>query len=78
MNHTLFTVEEENLICAFNTISRATLIRDIRETMPFIEPSDAEMLEVCESVIRKLGVMTDAEFSGITFTPAYDDDESEV
>jgi hypothetical protein len=78
MNYTLFTVEEENLICAFDTSGRARLIGGIRSALPDFSADDPEMLEIAESALLKLDAMTDAEFSEMVFSPAYEDDESEV
>jgi hypothetical protein len=75
---TIFTVEEENLICAFDTSGRTTLKKSIIAAMPDFE--EPEMYEIAERVIRKLIVMTDAEYSALTFNPAYhgEDDETET
>jgi len=79
MNLPLFTVEEENLICIFNTSSRDALTCGISDAIPhFDEP---EMQEIAKSALRKLEVLTDTEFSTLIFHPAYfgdDDDDSEV
>lgn len=75
MNTSTFTVEEENLVCIFDTSSRDTLIGGIREAMPdFDEP---ELREIAENVLHKLETMSDLEFSAIYFTPAYFDDEED-
>lgn len=76
MNNILFTVEEENLICAFNTSNRNILIAEIRNALPHFG-NEPDMAEIADNVIDKLEVMTDTEFSKNTFTPTYDD-ESEV
>ena len=78
MNHTIFTVEEENLICAFDTTSRNALITGIRGALPDFDGDEPEMREIADSALRKLDAMTDAEFSAFIFSPAYYDDESEV
>jgi len=78
MSHTLFTVEEENLICAFDTGSRFRLMADINGALPVLGEQGNEMREIAEATLIKLDGMTDAEFGEMIFTPAYDDDESEV
>jgi hypothetical protein len=77
MDLTIFTVEEENLICIFDTSSRVALLNDIREALPeFDEP---EICEIAENVIKILDDMTDAEFYELIFSPAYhNDDDTEV
>lgn len=75
MNLELFTVEEENLICVFDISSRTALISEIRTAIPdFDEP---EMGELAEIVIGKLEIMTDEEFSALTFYPEYNNDSDE-
>jgi len=76
MNHTIFTVEEENLICAFDVNDRDAVIAAIRGVMPDFE--EDEMREIAESALRKLDAMTGAEFSALILSPVYNDDESEV
>jgi hypothetical protein len=78
MNQTIFTVEEENFICIFDVSSRTALINEIRAAMPdFDEP---ELTEIAENTLEILDGMTDAEFSELSFNPAYynDEDETEV
>ncbi len=71
----LFTVEEENLICIFDTGSRAALIADIRGVLPdFDEP---ELREIAETALRKLEAMSDDDFSGLVFEPEYFSDDTE-
>jgi len=76
MNQLLFTVEEENLLCVFDTSSRDRLIAGLRDAIDhFDEP---ELREIAESALQKLNALTGAEFSELIFSPVYLDDESEV
>ncbi len=73
MYQEIFTVEEENLICAFNVSGRAALVGELRAAMPrFDEP---EMAEIAANALKKLDALTDGEFSALTFSPAYFHDE---
>jgi len=76
MNQLLFTVEEENLICAFDASSRSALMIDINGALP--ELDDPELREIAERVLCKLDAMPDAGFSELILSPAYNDDETEV
>ena len=77
MNLFPFTVEEENLICIYDITDRSTLISNIKEAVPYFE--EPELCEIAESALRKLEVMTDTEFSALTFQPAYHgDDEDDI
>ena len=70
-----FTVEEENLICIFDTSSRTALINGINAVLPdFDEP---ELREIAENILRQLNAMTDEEFSALIFNPAYFNDDDE-
>jgi len=72
----LFTVEEINFMCIYNTESRITLIQDIIEAIG--DFYDSEMFEIAQSVLDKLSKMGDADFSTLEFYPEYGDDGQEV
>ena len=77
MDLTVFTVEQENLAAIFDVSSRAACIAGIRGAIPdFDEP---ELREIAGNTLAILENLTDAEFSEISFNPAYfnDDDETE-
>jgi len=78
MDNSIFTVEEENLICVFDTGSRAALLNSLNAAIPdFDEP---ELREIAGNIITKLNNMTDADYSALTFHPAYHggEDDREV
>lgn len=60
----LFTVEETNLMCVFETSNRMKLMEEIRRVMPHIKDSDME--ELAGHVLKKLDGMTDKEFVEIS------------
>jgi len=72
----LFTVEEVNLMCIFDIRSKDSLITELSAAIP--EFDDAELTEIAESVLAKVGKMTDAEFAALELYPEYNDYESEV
>jgi len=74
----LFTVEEVNLMCIFDTSNRTTLTNGLIEALPdFDEP---ELIDITVSTLAKLSEMSDAEFSALKLYPEYGDydEESEV
>jgi len=73
MDLMLFTVEEENLVCAFDTSSRTALINNIADAMPDFE--EPEMCQIAESTLKILNTLTDEEFEELTFHPAYHGDD---
>ena len=66
--HTMFTVEESNLICIFAGESRNEAIEDIERALPYLE--DTDMAELSGRVIGKLRDMTDEEFGQLELTEA--------
>ena len=70
-----FTVEESNLICMYNTGTRAGTLTRLRIFLPIIENPD--MQTIADSVVAKLDNMADAEFATIAFEPVHPDVEDE-
>ena len=71
-----FTVEETNLICIFDTSSRAKLISEVK-SVPLADLDD-EMQQLLFWVVRKLEKMNDDEFSRCDYAPAeFMDERSE-
>jgi hypothetical protein len=75
MNLTSFTVEQENLICIYDTSTRTACIEDMTSSMQYFD--DAEMRELAESTLAVLQGMTDGEFSALSLSPAYHNDEED-
>ena len=73
MDLMLFTVEEENLICIYDTSNCAALIQNINDALPHFE--EPELYDIAISTLHKLKKLTDAEFSELIFHPAYHGDE---
>ena len=63
MNTFIFSAEEINLMCIFDTSSKDKLLRELRESLCDIY--DLEMYDIYMSVINKLEKITDAEFADI-------------
>lgn len=63
----MFTVEEINLMCCFDTPSRKRLIAEMKE-LPIGELDD-EMTELLFHTVRKLESITDEEFSELYIAP---------
>lgn len=63
----IFTVEETNLMCCFDTSSRSKLISEMK-SLP-INDLDNEMAELLYKTVQKLESMTDAEFDEYYIVP---------
>jgi len=57
-----FTREETNLMCINHTGTRAELITELSEMKKHLEQDETELLELVQSVVDKLSVMSDGEF----------------
>jgi len=75
---TYFTVEEENLICIYDTTSKQAIMDGVCAAMP--DYDDNDMREIAGNVLHKLEAMSDEDFSEYVFSPVYyneDEDETE-
>ena len=61
----VFTVEESNLICIFQSDSRTKVMEDINRALEHID--DTGMIELCENVLEKLRKMSDKQFKEFKF-----------
>jgi hypothetical protein len=81
----LFTVEEINLMCIFDTSTCGRLISELTTAMVDFNTgdpqSDAELNEIAANALAKLSGMSDADFAALELCPEYNDDnyyETEV
>ena len=68
-----FTFEEMNLMCIYNTGSRAGLIESLNEMRGELSAEEAELMELTDSTLRKLQAMTDDEFAEVELYPDFDE-----
>ena len=59
----IFSVEEINLMCIYDTSDRTALIAELRDSLPDI--GDPDMREIYENTIGKLEKISDNDFSDI-------------
>ena len=67
-----FTFEEMNLMCIYNTGSRAGLIESLNEMRGELLAEETELMELTDSTLRKLQAMTDDEFAELELYPDFD------
>ncbi len=68
-----FTFEEINLMCIYNTGSRAGLIESLNEMRGELSAEETELMELTDSTLRKLQAMTDDEFAELELYPDFDE-----
>lgn len=61
----IFTAEEINLMCIYDTSSRGALLSDLK--MSLADVYDPDMREIFHAAIAKLETLTDSDFLDIGF-----------
>ena len=67
----MFTYEEINLMCIYDTSSRKKLIAELAKMRKYLEPDEAEILELTNSAICKLEKISDDEFAELELVPDF-------
>lgn len=70
-----FTHDEINLMTIYNTGSRAGLIEELTAMRGYLEEDEVELRELTDSVVAKLGKLTDAKFDTLDLFPDFDEME---
>ena len=68
-----FTFEEMNLMCIYNTGSRTGLIDSLNEMRGELSAEEMELMELTDSTLTKLCVMTDEDFAKLELYPDFDE-----
>ena len=66
-----FTNDEMNLMCIYNTGSRESLMRELREMRGYIGADQPELLAMTDSTLQKLESMSDEEFAELELYPDF-------
>ena len=66
-----FTNDEMNLMCIYNTGSRKSLMRELREMRGYIGADQPELLNMTDSALQKLESISDAEFAELELYPDF-------
>ena len=62
-----FNGEELTLMMLYNSGSRLGLMQELRLMQCYLLPDETALRELSEGVIKKLNLMTDAEFAELEF-----------
>ena len=68
----IFTFEETNLLCIYNTGSRAGLIEALTEMRGELSLEETGLWELTDSALSKLQAMTDKEFAQLELYPDFE------
>ena len=66
-----FTNDEMNLMCIYNTGSRESLMRELREMRGYIGADQPELLNMTDPALQKLGKISDEEFTKLELFPDF-------
>ena len=66
-----FTNDEMNLMCIYNTSSRESLMRELREMRGYIGADQPELLAMTDSALQKLENISDEEFTKLELFPDF-------
>ncbi len=61
-----FTVEESNLMCIYNTGSRADLLAELAKMQSHLAADETELLALTNTVMDKLSAISDEEFESLS------------
>ena len=67
----VFTFEERNLVCIYNTGSRRGVIAALEEMRTYLQEDEVELRALTDSVIGKLTAMTDDAFLKLELYPDF-------
>ncbi len=67
-----FTFDEINLMCIYNTGTRAGLMQELTDMRKHLEADETELLALTDSVLAKLTAITDEAYTAIELFPDFD------
>ena len=68
-----FTYEEQELMSIYDPGTREGLIANLEEMRGYLEPDEAELRELTESVLEKLRGISDAEYEQLELISDFED-----
>ena len=68
----MFTNDEMNLMCIYNTGSRIDLIAALSALQEHLDADEVELLRLTDSVILKLTKLSDEAFEALELVPDFD------
>ncbi len=67
-----FTFDEVNLMCIYNTGTRAGLMEALSSMRQYLEADETELRGLTDSVLKKLAETSDEEFARLELVPDFD------
>ena len=70
-----FSIEELNLMCIYDTGTRAGLITGLEKIALELAPEEAELSDMIQSALMKLTAMSDEEYGELILVPDYEEED---
>ena len=70
-----FTNDELNLMCIYDTGSRAGLIEALTDMRGQLEEDETELMQMTDSALRKLNAMSDADYEVLELYPDFNEED---
>lgn len=70
----MFTNDEVNLMCIYNTGTREGLITELTQMRGYLGTEETELLALTDSALGKLRNMSDSEYAELDLLPDFDDE----
>lgn len=67
----MFTNDEINLMCIYNTGTREGLIAELTQMRGYLGAEETELLALTDSALEKLRNMDDAEYAALDLFPDF-------
>ena len=68
----MFTNDEINLMCIYNTGTREGLIAELTQMRGYLSAEETELLALTDSALGKLRNMSDEEYASLDLFPDFD------
>jgi hypothetical protein len=68
----MFTNDEINLMCIYNTGTREGLIAELTQMRGYLGEEETELLALTDSALEKLRNMSDTEYAKLDLFPDFD------
>jgi len=68
----MFTNDEINLMCIYNTGTREGLIAELTQMRGYLGADEAELLALTDSALEKLRDLSDTEYAALDLFPDFD------
>lgn len=73
----MFTNDEINLMCIYNTGTREGLIAELEQIRDYLSAGEMELLALTDSALSKLRGMSDEEYASLDLFPDFNDQGGE-